>query len=279
MVGGAAGIGAAVTGALARAGAAVVFCDVDGEAVAATSSELNDREYRVVGHVADALDHDQLADFYNVFDSEFDALDVLVNVVGGVRQQPFDASTRENWEHDIYRNFGYVLESISAALPYLRRGETGGSIVNFTTIEAHRGAAGFAVYAGAKAGLTNFSRALALELGPERIRVNLIAPIPRRARGTATRSPLPRMRMRSRFRCDRQLQALATYVPMADPPMPENLADAVLFLASDMSTYVTGTTVHVDGGTSAASGFQHWPAPYGWLPVVPATLLHERAFE
>ena len=76
---------------------------------------------------------------------------------------PRDASGSD----DIHRNFGYALDSIAAALPRLRAGGNGGSIVNFTTIEAHRGAAGFAVYAGAKAALTNFSRALALELAPD----------------------------------------------------------------------------------------------------------------
>src|SRR6266403_303190 len=77
---------------------------------------------------------------------------------------------------DIQRNFGYVLESTRLAVPLLRESGRGGSIVNFTTGEAHRGAGGFAVYAGAKAATTNFSRAMAWEFGPEGIRINVVAP-------------------------------------------------------------------------------------------------------
>ncbi len=73
-------------------------------------------------------------------------------------------------------NYGYVIDSVRRAVPLIRSGGTGGSIINFTTIEAHRGAATYAVYAGAKAATTNFSRAMALELGADRIRVNPIAP-------------------------------------------------------------------------------------------------------
>lgn len=73
-------------------------------------------------------------------------------------------------------NFGYVIDSVRRAIPLIRRGGRGGSIINFTTIEAFRGAASFAVYAGAKAATTNFSRALAVELGADKIRVNMIAP-------------------------------------------------------------------------------------------------------
>ena len=145
-------------------------------AVEATTARLDGIGARNLGRVADALVTTELDDFYGEFDTAFDHLDVLVNVVGGVRQRRFESSSRGQWHDDIHRNFGYALDSIAAALPHVRAGGNGGSIVNFTTIEAHRGAAGFAVYAGAKAALTNFSRALAVELAPDRIRVNMVAP-------------------------------------------------------------------------------------------------------
>lgn len=279
VVGGGGGIGAAVTEALARAGAAVAFCDVDTAAVAATNERLGDVGPRIMGRVADALVERELEEFFGAFDAEFDRLDVLVNVVGGVRQRRFDSSSRRDWHDDIHRNFGYALDSIAAALPRLRAGGTGGSIVNFTTIEAHRGAAGFAVYAGAKAALTNFSRALALELAPERIRVNLLAPDTTPSAGNQNAVPESTIAAMSGVDPTLMSEAFGTYVPTGIPPMPDDLADAVLFLASDMSRFVTGTTLHVDGGTWAASGFQHWPEPFGWLPSVPASLLHDHAFE
>ena len=279
VVGGGGGIGAAITEALARAGAAVAFCDVDAAAVADTTRRLADLGPKILGRVADALVRDELDELFSSFDAEFDHLDALINVVGGVRQRRFDQSSRQDWQHDIHRNFGYALDSIAAALPRLRATGNGGSIVNFTTIEAHRGAAGFAVYAGAKAALTNFSRALALELAPERIRVNLLAPDTTPSAGN--QNAVPESTIAAMADVDPKLisAAFASYVPMRLPPMPDDLADAVVFLASDMSRFVTGTTLHVDGGTWAASGFQHWPEPFGWLPSVPAALLDDRAFE
>jgi NAD(P)-dependent dehydrogenase (short-subunit alcohol dehydrogenase family) len=279
VVGGGGGIGAAVTEALARAGAAVAFCDVDVAAVEATSARLEGIGARILGRAADALITSELDGFYREFDGEFDHLDVLVNVVGGVRQRRFESSSREQWHDDIHRNFGYALDSIAAALPRVRAGGNGGSIVNFTTIEAHRGAAGFAVYAGAKAALTNFSRALAVELAPDRIRVNMLAPDTTPSEGNNNAVPESTIAAMSAVEPSRIMATFGTYVPMQLPPMPDDLADAVLFLASDLSRFVTGTTVHVDGGTWAASGFQHWPEPYGWLPSVPATLLNDEAFE
>ena len=279
VVGGGGGIGAAVTEALARAGAGVAFCDVDAAAVAETSRRLAGLGPKILGRVADALVDDELAGFFGAFDTEFDHLDVLINVVGGVRQRRFDGSSRKDWQNDIHRNFGYVLDSIAAALPRLRAGANGGSIVNFTTIEAHRGAAGFAVYAGAKAALTNFSRALALELAPEHIRVNLLAPDTTPSAGNQNAVPESTIAAMSDVDPSLIFAAFGSYVPMQLPPAPDNLADAVLFLASDMSRFVTGTTLHVDGGTWAASGFQHWPEPFGWLPSVPAVFLDRGAFE
>jgi len=95
---------------------------------------------------------------------------------GGVKRSLFVNTTPEQNARDIQLNFGYVIDSVRRAIPLIRRGGRGGSIINFTTIEAFRGAASFAVYAGAKAATTNFSRALAVELGADKIRVNMIAP-------------------------------------------------------------------------------------------------------
>ena len=220
-----------------------------------------------------------LAGFYREFDDQFDRLDVLVNVVGGVVQRHFADSTPEQWALDIERNYGYALHSTSHAIPRIRAGGRGGSIIGFTTIEAHRGAAGFAVYAGAKAGLTNFSRALALELGPERIRVNLVAPDTTPSEGSMRAVPFASAPSAAPTSPEFIGKAMAAYIPLGAPPAQAELGDAVLFLASDLSSSVTGTTLHVDGGTWAASGFQHWPGPQGWLPVVPFGLLRPDAFE
>jgi NAD(P)-dependent dehydrogenase (short-subunit alcohol dehydrogenase family) len=135
----------------------------------------------------------------------------------------------------------------------------------------------YAVYAGAKAGLTNFSRSLALELAPEGIRVNTVASdATPSARLTAM---LEEMEQRSpgTMSPEARAKAHAVYVPAGAPPSVDDLADVVLFLASDLSRSVTGTTLHADGGTWAASGFLRWPGSYGWAPSPPADLVRDDA--
>ena len=91
--------------------------DIDGDAVDATSARLDGIGAQSLGRVADALVTTELDGFYDEFDAQFDHLDVLVNVVGGVRQRRFESSSREQWRDDIHRNFGYAVDSIVAALP------------------------------------------------------------------------------------------------------------------------------------------------------------------
>ena len=176
IVGGASGIGAAVTLALADAGVDVAFCDINTAALAPTRTAAEKLGRRVFAFAADATDSQQLAAFYTASAAQFDRLDIVVNVVGGVRRRDFMDATPAECAADIQRNYGYVIESVRHAVTLMRKADRGGSIINFTTIEAHRGAAGFAVYAGAKAATTNFTRALAVELGKDRIRVNTLAP-------------------------------------------------------------------------------------------------------
>jgi NAD(P)-dependent dehydrogenase (short-subunit alcohol dehydrogenase family) len=142
-------------------------------------------------------------------------------------------------------NFGHVTALIRRVVPHMVHG---GAIVNVTSIEAHQAAPGFAIYGAMKAALAHLTRTLALELAPLGIRVNAIAPDAIPTSG------------------DDDLQAEmvaagATYEPTVAPPLghlgdADDAAAAVVFLAGDMARFVTGTTVHVDGGNWAAGGWR-----------------------
>jgi len=273
VVGGASGIGEAVTLALAKAGVDVALCDKNSAAIPATVDKVTALGRRAVGVEGDACDVATLERLYAQAGTAFGHLDIVVNVAGGTLQKRFMDMERADFERDIRRNYAYVLDSVRLAVPLLRRSGRGGSIINFTTIEAHRGAAGFTVYAGAKAALTNFTRALAVELGSEGIRVNTLAPDTTPSEGNMLAIPEPMRSRMSATPLPAMMQALGMYIPLKQPPMPENLADGVLFLASDLAKFVSGTTLHVDGGTMAAAGFLEWPFGEGHLPVAaPASI-------
>jgi 3-oxoacyl-[acyl-carrier protein] reductase len=267
VIGGAAGIGEAVTLALARAGVDVALCDRKAEAVPIAIENVRSLGRRALGVTGDACESSVLTRFYEEIAAQFGHLDIVVNIAGGTTQKRFMEMSSEDVASDIRRNYGYVLDSIRLAVPLLRKSGRGGSIVNFTTIEAHRGAAGFAVYAGAKAALTNFSRALAVELGADAIRVNTLAPDTTPSEGNQLALPEPLRSRMAAVPLPAMMQALGMYVPLKSPPTPQDLADGVLFLASDLSRCVTGTTLHIDGGTMAAAGFLEWPFGEGHLPV------------
>ena len=267
IVGGAGGVGRAVTLALADAGVGIATCDIDEEATRTIVSEVGALGQKILSMPADVRDVDALDRFYDRVEKEFDRIDILVNVAGGVKRSAFMKTTREQNAAAIRLNYGYILDSIQRAVPLIRKGGRGGSIINFTTIEAHRGAATFAVYAGAKAATTNFSRAVAVELAAEGIRVNLIAPDTTPSRTSNTSLEPDMMAKFSALPEHALAQVYGMYIPQKKAPSEEDLANAVLFLASDLSRSITGTTLHVDGGTMAASGFIDWPFGDGYGPA------------
>ena len=267
IVGGGGGIGAAVTVALAGAGVDIVFCDIDGAASEKTKAAAESLGRRAAYITADATDAAELAGFYRSVAEFAPRLDIVVNVVGGVRRGAFMERGTADDAKDMRRNFGYVIDSIRHAVPLIRSGGRGGSIINFTTIEAHRGAATFAVYASAKAATTNLTRALAVEFGADRIRLNALAPDTTPSQGNADAMPADLPARMMALPSDARCAGMEMYIPMKRQPQPDDIANAVLFLASDLSAFVTGTTMHVDGGTMAASGFLDWPFGDGFLPV------------
>jgi len=268
VVGGAAGhLGRGTTVGLAREGVNIICCDNDREGLAAIVPEIEALGVTIDATFADVTDPASLDAFWDHVESLTDSIDILVNVPGGVARALFDTTTRESHARDIRLNYGYVVDSCHRALPLLRKGGNGGAIVNYTTIEAHRGAATFAVYAGAKAATTNFSRTLAVELGKDMIRVNCLASDTTLARASnAALAPEDFERL-SALGEDALAKSIEFYVPQKRPPTVEEVVDGVVFLVSDLSRTVTGQTLHVDGGTHAAFGFLDWPYGDSFMPA------------
>lgn len=268
VVGGAAGyLGRGTTIGLVKEGVEVICCDNDREGLAAIVPEVEALGGRITALYADVMDPPSLDAFYDAVEATGTHVDILVNVAGGVARSMFDQTSRETHQRDIRLNYGYIIDSCQRALPLLRRSGRGGSIINYTTIEAHRGAATFAVYAGAKAGLRNFSRTLAVELAQDNIRVNCLASDTTLARASNAALSPEDVRRLIELGPDALDKSSEFYVPMKRAPTPEEVVDSVIYLASDLSRTVTGTTIHVDGGTYAAMGWIDWPEGDGFMPA------------
>jgi NAD(P)-dependent dehydrogenase (short-subunit alcohol dehydrogenase family) len=268
VVGGAGGLmGRGVTMGLAKAGVHIATCDNDEDAVGAIVPDVEALGSKILAVSADVTDANALDTFYDKVEAEFDCVDILVNVAGGVKRSPFVNTTREENARDIRLNYGYIIDSVQRAIPLMRKTGRGGSIINFTTIEAHRGAATYAVYAGAKAATTNFSRALAVELGADNIRVNLIAPDTSPARASNSALYPEDFERLAALGADALNEAFKMYVPLKRAPSVDDVVNGVLFLASDLSRSITGTTLHIDGGTIASLGFLDWPHGDSFMPA------------
>ena len=167
VTGGAGGLGRGISTDLAANGVRVAALDIDAEAVEALRADLGDGD--VLLRHGDARDPEVLAEFFGAVDQRWGRLDTLVNVVGGTFRADFTDTRPKGWDTILRTNLMHVLHACSLAVPRMRAGGRGGSIVNLTTIEAHRAAPGFAVYAAAKAAVEHFGRTLAVEVAPDGI--------------------------------------------------------------------------------------------------------------
>lgn len=268
VVGGGGGhIGRAITLGLAAAGIRTIVCDNDTADMAETGAMVEAAGGRIDAIEADVTDPAAFGRFWDCVGELTDRVDILVNVPGGVRRALFQETSPADHARDIRLNYGYVVDSCQRALPLLRASGQGGSVVNFTTIEAHRGAATYAVYAGAKAATTNFSRALAVELGADQIRVNCVAPDTTLARASNSALREEDFARLAELGEDALAKAIGFYVPQKKPPEVDDIVNGVLFLVSDLSKAITGTTLHIDGGTIAALGFLDWPEGDSFMPA------------
>jgi 3-oxoacyl-[acyl-carrier protein] reductase len=259
IMGGAEGIGRGIALALARCRVDLALADRKAEPLEATAADARELGATVHTDVFDVRDEEAQVRFFADIDDAFDRLDILVNVAGGVIEGDFLDSDPETWERDYAWNFRYVLRSTQEAARRMRD-HGGGNIVNLTTVEAHRAAPGFSVYSGLKGALTQFTRTIAVELAPLGIRANAIAPdqTPTPNLGISIQPdyfpPIVDHEPKEVF--DLMLE---NAIPLGRAGAIDEVADAAVFLASDLSSYITGQTLHVDGGAFASSGWFNWP--------------------
>jgi 3-oxoacyl-[acyl-carrier protein] reductase len=263
VTGGGAGIGRAITQAYAQLGSRVVVAEIDPARAAAVESWLQARGYDGLVMRTDVRDSAQVQTCVAAIEQRYGRLDILVNNVGDFLRifGRFERHTEEHWEQLYDINLKQVFRVTRAALPLMLRTEGDRSIINLTTIEAFRGIPLCPVYSAFKAGLTGFTRSLAVGQAPHGIRVNAIAPETTNS-AQVDLSGLP-VSVRENAK---------HWIPLGRYGTPHDIAGAAVFLASELSSWVTGTTLHVDGGALAAAGFYRTPEGY-WTnaPVVTGT--------
>jgi NAD(P)-dependent dehydrogenase (short-subunit alcohol dehydrogenase family) len=264
VTGGGGGIGGAISTLFAAHGARVVVADIDADRAVDLAAAITDGGGVATAVAADVREPEAVAAVVDATAEAFGAADILVNNVGHYLSagRPFHETTEDLWRalHEV--NLLHVFRMTHAVLPAMIERGAGGSIVNVSSVEAYRGAPHQAVYGAYKAAVAHFTKCLALDVSEHGIRVNDIAP-------DVTRSlQLPYERWLSADDVER----IPQWVPIGRLGEPVDPASVALFLASDLSSFVTGTTIHVDGGTRAAGGWfrsKRGPRPWTNRPYDP----------
>ena len=228
VTGGASGIGRATADLLAAAGARVIALDVNPAPDSSVSSS----------HVVDVRDSAAVESLVTRLEQEHLGPDILVNAAGITRDGVVWKLGDPDWDDVIDVNLSGAFRMVRATAPGMRTRGRGGSIVNVASINGLRGKFGQANYAASKGGLIAFTRAVATELARDRIRVNAVAPGFTETPMTAALPP----EVLERARREILLGRLAR---------PEDIASAIVFLASDLGAFITGQVLAVDGGQTA----------------------------
>jgi len=245
VTGGTSGIGEATVHAFARAGAAVTFTGRDetrGRKVRAEAGAAGARVEFIQGDLKDARFCDRLVDEAR---ARMGRLDVLVNNAGILHRVGALETSDEQWLETMAVNLNAVF-FLSRAAARVMRAEGGGAIVNVASELAVFADKGAAAYCASKGAIVQLTRAMALDLARDNIRVNAVCP------GEVHTQMLEKAVADRGMTLEEGLRRLGRRVPIRRVSKPREIAATILFLASDDASYVTGTALSADGGTSAA---------------------------
>ena len=235
ITGGARGIGKSISMCFAQQGATVLFTDmVEDDNFKNTENELRACGVQARGYVSDASNFDASQQFVDDVVKEFGRVDILVNNAGITRDSLLMRMTEQQWDIIMQVNLKSVFNLTKAAQKYMLK-QKSGSIINMSSVVGVSGNAGQSNYSASKAGIIGFTKSIAQELGSRNIRSNAIAP------GfilTEMTGQLP----------EDVRKEWAAKIPLRRGGETEEIAKAALFLASDLSSYVTGQVLNVCGG-------------------------------
>jgi NAD(P)-dependent dehydrogenase (short-subunit alcohol dehydrogenase family) len=242
VTGGGAGIGRGIAAGLKAFGASVAIWERNPESCVAAAEEVG-----ALGIPTDVRDSAQVDAALAQTTTELGPVTILVNNAGGVFHSGILDTSENGWDALYKANLRHVYLCTQRVARSIIEPKLSGSIISVTSIEGKRAAPGFATYAAAKAAVINYTKTAALELASYGIRVNALAPDVTLTEGIMQVAP-PGAEKR-----------FGLMVPMGRAGHVDEMAGAAVFLASELSSYITGQTIHVDGGTQAAGGWYHHP--------------------
>ena len=239
VTGGSRGIGSAIVEKLAAEGATVVFTyNTNQESAELLTQQLISRGLQVHAHQLDITSREQVEALLEYIYSNYGLPDILVNNAGITRDRLFVQMTFEDWTDVIHTNLSGMFH-LTRALSYkMLLNEKHGSLINISSVSAIAGTMGQTNYSAAKAGMIGFTKSLARELGKYHIRVNAVAP------GYIQTDMLEEMQGKGK-------KEMLSRIPLRRIGSAQEAANVVLFLASSLSSYITGTTITVDGGLTS----------------------------
>ncbi len=244
VTGGAMGIGIGIVTRLAQAGANVLIADLDEAAGQKSASDLTSQGLKVKAVKTDVADETSVENMVQTAVKEFGGLDIIVNNAGIYPQTPLSKMTKEDFDKVIAINLRGVFLCTEAASKQMISQGRGGRIINITSIDAiHPSMIGLAHYDASKHGVWGFTLNSALELSQHKIWVNAIAPGGITTPGVAKMSqPQEGVDMK------KVMEEFLAKIPMQRMGEPDDIGKVALFLASDLSSYMTGEQIVVDGG-------------------------------
>ena len=242
VLGAGGGLGQAIAYALASAGAEIVAIGKTPEPLNQTCQGIRGEGHRAWAYQADWSEPDNIEKAMSWAHGQRERLDILVNAVGVQLRKPALEVTEEEWDRMVSVNLKGVFFCCQATARIMARYGTG-TIIMLTSLTAVIGLRSISVYGACKGGVAQLMKALAVEWAPLGIRVNAIGP-------GRFRTPMTE----DVFQNDSTRESLLPLIPLGRAGVPDDLAGAAIFLASDASSYVTGQTLYVDGGWLAGGG-------------------------
>ncbi|NJL09419.1 MAG: SDR family oxidoreductase [Calothrix sp. SM1_7_51] len=231
---------------LAEAGAHVAVTDYNEQAAWETAVKISESGGSAEAHCMDVSDADAVGMVIERIGKERERIDILVNNAGIYPMHPFLTLEDALWRHTLEINLIGVARCIRTVVPQMLKAGSG-AIVNIASLAAYQPARNLAHYSASKAGVVMMTKTLALELSSHNIRVNAVAPASIQTPGTTAELQAAM----SSINDPAELKALQVFnerIPMGRVGQPDEVARAVLFMASPMSSYITGEVVIVDGG-------------------------------